>query len=125
MTQEQIVSILRSEFLYWNDSETDLPQPAEDAIRIGAVCAVSNVIAAIYGKPAPWHENKAGDHHPVWPCFFEVWGKPWLGVRRIRVLLPNGHKTFWHFTLGKFSFGISLPASVVKRLETRRTGAGK
>jgi hypothetical protein len=107
--QTQILSLLRSEFNYWQDA------PVDHGIIIGATGAVSNVMAAVVGHPAPWHNGEYAARHPIWPAEVKVWGWSWLGGVRIRVLLPAGHKTFWHLTLTNwFSIGLSFPRGLTK-----------
>lgn len=52
--RRRVREILLAEFAYWNDD-----QPGDDeamsAIRMGATGAVSNVLAALTGRPAAWH----------------------------------------------------------------------
>lgn len=52
--RERIRLILLAEFRYWNESE---PADAQaTAVRVGAIGAISNVMAALCGHPAPWHQ---------------------------------------------------------------------
>jgi hypothetical protein len=56
ITEQEVREILLSEFGYWSvDKETDDEEMS--SIRIGATGAVSNVLAAVMGHPAPWHRT--------------------------------------------------------------------
>ena len=65
MDADRVMEILRAEYAYWRDQEPT-PSPAgEDepawmeAVRMGAMGAVANAMAAVAGRPAPWHREPA------------------------------------------------------------------
>jgi hypothetical protein len=120
MLPHEFNDLLQSEFNYWNDGKPDrelsIKPEVFGAIQIGATGAIANVIAALNGHPAPWHVGQPGDKNGVWPCRLRRWGWGKFGIFEVRILLPNDTKTIWQFTVWQFSFGLSLPASLVNLL---------
>ena len=55
MNREQFLELLASEYAYWRDRPAG-DETASD-IQIGAMGAVSNVMAAVCGHLAPWHRS--------------------------------------------------------------------
>jgi hypothetical protein len=60
MSDQEMMEILRLEYAYWRDASPADPTAREtnEAIRIGAMGAIANVMAALSGSPAPWHKEK-------------------------------------------------------------------
>jgi hypothetical protein len=57
LTHDQIRALLLAEFTYWQTASEKSDELA--VISIGALGAVSNVLAAMEGHPAPWHPQPA------------------------------------------------------------------
>jgi hypothetical protein len=55
MDRHQLINLLSSEYAYWRDAQGD----DIEGVRMGAMGAVANVLAAIAGHPAPWHKAPA------------------------------------------------------------------
>ena len=53
MNQDEFLQLLAAEYAYWRDRSDGDDTTA--SIAIGAMGAVSNVMAALLGRPAPWH----------------------------------------------------------------------
>jgi hypothetical protein len=52
----EFTRLLMAEYGYWRDAgDKDSADDTQSAISLGAMGAVSNVMAALNGAPAPWH----------------------------------------------------------------------
>jgi hypothetical protein len=59
--QAEFRRLLMAEYAYWHDQPDGDPDQA--AIYMGAMGAVSNVLAATAGSPAPWHLKQGDQTH--------------------------------------------------------------
>lgn len=57
--ERELRDVLLAEYSYWHNTDVtgDVDQ---QAIAIGAMGAVSNVLGALAGHPAPWHPGQKG-----------------------------------------------------------------
>jgi hypothetical protein len=69
LDREEVIRLLLAEFSYWRDREPDedgsLIAEFNAGFNMGAIAAITNVIAAVHGRPAKWHSRHYAAVAPV------------------------------------------------------------